>query len=176
MLRRNLITDGSRRETDAEHQWHVALMALLLAEHAAEPVDVLRVATMLLVHDLVEIDAGDAYLYDAAARESARALEDAAAERVFGVLPADQGGWLRGLWEEFEAGESADARFALALDRIQPLLLNAASGGEAWRTNGVTARRVEELVIPRIEPGSPALHAAARALVALAVDDGIIAP
>ena len=176
VLRRNILTDGSRAENDAEHQWHVALMALVLAEHAAEPVDPLRVATMLLVHDLVEIDAGDAYLYDPAAREAAVALEAAAAARIFGMLPPDQEAAFRGAWEEFEIGQSAEARFARSLDRLQPLLLNVASEGRAWKANGVTARRVEAVAIAPIAPGSPALQRAARAVVARAVADGAIDP
>lgn len=176
VVRRNAIADGSRNENDAEHQWHVALMAFVLAEHAAEPVDATRVAMMLLVHDLVEIDAGDVHVYDTAGREAAVEREASAAERIYGMLPADQGAWLRSLWDEFEAGDSADARFARSLDRLQPLLLNAASGGARWREHGVTAEGVTDVVISSIEPGSPTLQAAARQLLARAVADGLLPP
>lgn len=176
VVRRNAIADGSRNENDAEHQWHVALMAFVLAEHAAEPVDATRVAIMLLIHDLVEIDAGDVHVYDTAGREAAVEREEAAAERIYGMLPADQGAWLRSLWDEFEAGDSADARFARSLDRLQPLLLNAASGGSRWREHAITAANVTDVVISRIEPGSPTLEAAARQLLAFAVADGLLPP
>jgi len=173
VLRRNTLTDGSRRENDAEHLWHVAVMAAVLAEHADEPVDVARVMTMLLLHDVVEIDAGDAFLYDAVARAAAVEKERVAAERIFGLLPVDQAVELRSLWEEFEQRSTADARFARALDRLQPMLLNAAGGGGGWRDNGVVATQVaaNEAVVAR---GSASLAAVARAVVDGAVADGIL--
>lgn len=176
VIRRNRTADGGRRESDGEHQWHAALMALVLAEHAAEPVDPLRVATMLLVHDLVEIDAGDVHLYDTAGRAAAAEREARAADRVFGQLPDDQGHGLRELWEEFESGGGADARFARAVDRLAPMLLNAASGGESWREAGVTADRVRALVLAPVAEGSPALAAAAAAVLDAAVAAGLLAP
>ncbi|MDQ2754010.1 MAG: HD domain-containing protein, partial [Actinomycetota bacterium] len=116
ILRQNFIADGSRPEGDAEHQWHLAVMALVLAEHALEPIDIGRVVAMVLIHDLVEIDAGDAFVYDDTARAAAAAKEEAAAVRIFGLLPADQALWVRELWDEFEAKKTPEARFAGALD------------------------------------------------------------
>lgn len=136
------LLDGSRRENSAEHSWHLALFALVLHDHADEPVDLLRVLTMVLLHDLVEIDAGDTFAYDDAGHETKAEREEAAAERLFGLLPPDQGPRLRAIWDEFEHGQSAEARFALALDRLQPVLLNHARGGGPWRDHGVSVERV----------------------------------
>jgi putative hydrolase of HD superfamily len=148
VLRRTWLTDGSRRENSAEHSWHLALMALLLAEHAPPGLDLPHATRILLVHDLVEIDAGDTFAYDADGNADRAAREREAAERLFGLLPPDQARELRALWEEFEAGETAEARFALALDRLQPLLLNVRSQGGAWRAHGVT----REQVLDRMQP------------------------
>ena len=128
VLRRTLLTDASRRENSAEHSWHIALMAPLLAEHACEPVNVERVMRMLLVHDIVEIDAGDTFAYDANGNADKAERERRAADRLYGLLPDDQARELRAAWEEFEAAESAEARFAHALDRLQPLLQNLQIG------------------------------------------------
>jgi putative hydrolase of HD superfamily len=141
ILRRNSIAGGERRENSAEHSWHLALAALVLAPHCDEEIDVTRVVAMLLVHDLVEIDAGDAFVYDDAARAEKEVLELAAAERLFGMLPHG-GVELRALWDEFEARATPEARFARALDRLQPLLLNHANEGEPWRSEGIVADRV----------------------------------
>ena len=173
ILRQSSICDRSRRENDAEHMWHLAVMALVLAEHAAAPVDVLKVLTMVLVHDVVEIDAGDAFVYDAAAQEGKAERERLAADRIFGLLPSDQAAELRGAWEEFEAKESAEARFAAALDRLQPLLLNRHSGGEAWRRHGITSDRVLALN-EQITHGSPVLWELAQRVIAEAVELGIL--
>ena len=175
VVRQNQLADGSRRENDAEHMWHLALMAIVLAEHAGEAIDVGRVVGMLLVHDVVEIDAGDVFVYDDAARAGKHAAEEAAADRIYALLPADQALALRSLWEEFEAGTSPEARFAAALDRLQPLLLNTASGGEAWRRHGVTADRVFARNA-LIGEAAPALWEAARARLDRAVADGTLAP
>ena len=142
VLRRTLISDGSRYENSAEHSWHVALFALLLSEHAREPVDVSRVITMLVLHDLVEIDAGDTYVYDEAGLATKATREQAAADRLFELLPTDQGRALRGLWEEFDACESEDSRFANAVDRLAAILLNFAGRGQVWRRHGVSAQQV----------------------------------
>jgi putative hydrolases of HD superfamily len=174
VLRQSLITDGSRRENSAEHSWHLALFALVLAEHADEPVDLPRVVTMLLLHDLVEIDAGDVFIYDDAARAATEVEEQAAAERLFALLPAEQGEPMRALWEEFEAKETADARFAAAVDRLQPLLLNLANEGETWRRHGITGDRVRE-VNSKIGRGSSRLWAHAQALLDQAEADGHLA-
>lgn len=142
VVRQTYLADGSRKENDAEHAWHLAIMAMLMGEHANEPVDVLKVIKMVLVHDLVEIDAGDTYAYDVAGNETKRDRELLAAERIFELLPEDQAKELRALWDEFEDGETAEARFALSLDKIQPLLLNNASGGISWKEHGVKLSQV----------------------------------
>lgn len=173
--RQNPITDGSRAENDAEHMWHLALMALFLAEHAGEPVDPARVVAMLLLHDLVEIDAGDVFVYDTAGREAAVEAEAAAADRIFGLLPDDQGRWARRLWDEFEARESADARFARALDRLQPLLQNATADGGGWAKHGITADRVRG-INSVIADSSATLWDAARQVIDGAVAGGVLGP
>lgn len=137
IFRQTYLSDGERKENDAEHSWHIALMAVLLQEYAEDKVDVGRVVPMLLVHDLVEIDAGDTYAYDETAKKTQHEREQAAANRIFGLLPEEQGRWLLELWEEFEAYESADAKYAHLLDNLQPLLLNDASGGKSWREHSV---------------------------------------
>jgi len=136
------LIDGSRLENSAEHSWHLALFALVLSGHANEPIDVLKVLTMVVLHDLVEIDAGDTFAYDDVGHETKAAREQAAADRLFGLLPPDQGAAMRAVWEEFEAAESAEARFACAVDRLQPVLLNHARGGGPWREHGISMERV----------------------------------
>jgi putative hydrolase of HD superfamily len=172
VMRRSFLTDGSRREGDAEHMWHLALFVLVLAEHADEPVDIGKVLTMALIHDLVEIDVGDVYVYDIEARLAAVALEQAAAERIFGLLPADQAEHLRSVWEEFEAKVTPEARFAAGLDRLQPLLQNLASGGRTWNEHGTTAARVRDMNAP-IGTASGRLWAHVRELVAEAEAAGL---
>jgi putative hydrolase of HD superfamily len=140
--RRTRIVGGRRLENSAEHSWHLALFALMLVEHADEAVDIARVVSMLLLHDLVEIDAGDTFAYDVDGHADKEAREQAAADRLFGLLPDDQGAWARQLWDEFEACSTAEARFALALDRLQPVLLNHANGGGPWREHGISKDRV----------------------------------
>ncbi|WP_311145748.1 HD domain-containing protein [Stomatobaculum longum] len=142
VLRQTHLTGHGRRENDAEHAWHMALMAYLLCEYANEPVDIARVMLMCLLHDVVEIDAGDTYAYDEAGKRSQEAREAAAAERIFGLLPEDQAGEFRALFAEFDAGESADARFARAMDNLQPLLLNDSNDGGDWKEHAVTAAQV----------------------------------
>lgn len=137
IIRQTYLVDGKRKENDAEHSWHLALMAVLLKEYANEAVNLSRVIPMVLIHDLVEIDAGDTYAYDQAGLATQRERETKAADRIFGMLPEDQGGWFRSLWEEFEAYESADAKFAHVLDNCQPLILNDASGGKSWKEHVV---------------------------------------
>lgn len=174
VLRRNPLADGSRPENAAEHMWHLTVMALVLAEHAGEPVDVVRVVTMLALHDVVEIDTGDVLFYDDEARRAAAPAEREAAERIFGLLPADQGRSLRTLWEEFEARESPDARFAAAIDRLQPLLLNRAAGGGAWTAAGLPAAHVRR-ANAHIAAGSPPLWELAREVIAAAEAAGLLA-
>lgn len=135
--RQTYLSDASRKENDAEHAWHMAIMTYLLSEYANEEIDVLKTIMMLLIHDLVEIDAGDTYAYDEAGKATQRERELKAADRIFSILPEEQGQKLRGLWDEFEARESAEAKFARAMDNIQPMMLNAASQGLAWKEHGV---------------------------------------
>lgn len=137
IFRQTYLADGTRKENDAEHSWHIALMAVLLKEYVSEDVDVAKVMTMVLIHDLVEIDAGDTYAYDCEGAKSKREREVKAADRIFGILPEDQGMYFRELWEEFEAYETPDAKYAHLLDNFQPLLLNDASGGRSWNEHGV---------------------------------------
>jgi len=143
VLRRTTLIDRSRPENTAEHSWHIAVAAVLLEEHAVERgVDLLRVVKMLLVHDVVEIDAGDTFCYDAEANRDKLEREERAAERLFGLLPADQGAEMRALWDEFEAGATAEARYAAALDRLQPVLQNLHTEGHSWRAHGVGRAQV----------------------------------
>lgn len=137
IVRQTYLTDGSRKENDAEHSWHLALMAVLLKEYANEEVNLEKVIPMVLIHDLVEIDAGDTYAYDRAGLATQREREAKAADRIFGMLPEDQGRRFRDLWEEFETYETAEAKFAHVLDNCQPLILNDASGGKSWKEHAV---------------------------------------
>jgi len=148
VVRQTLLTDGSRRENSAEHSWHLAIMAILLTQYAAAPVDVARTMKMVLVHDLVEIDAGDTFAYDAAGNVGKEERERLAANRVFGILPEVQGRELRELWDEFEEAVTPEARYANALDRLQPLLHNANTEGGTWRIHNVKRAQVYK----RMEP------------------------
>lgn len=135
--RQTYLSDGSRKENDAEHAWHMAIMTILLSEYANEEIDVLKTVSMLLIHDLVEIDAGDTFAYDEEAKKTQRQRELAAADRIFGLLPEDQGLKFRQLWDEFEEGKTAEAEFAHVMDNVQPAMLNDASGGKSWEEKGV---------------------------------------
>lgn len=140
--RQTYLTGGERMENDAEHAWHIAVMAILLSGYANEEIDVLKTVTMLLIHDLVEIDAGDTYAYDAAAAQTQAAREEKCADRIFGYLPNGMGAKLRSLWEEFEEYKTPEARFAHAMDNIQPMMLNAATDGRAWQEHGVKLSQI----------------------------------
>ena len=142
IYRQTYLADGNRKENDAEHSWHLALMAILLSEYSNEPVDLSRVVPMVLAHDLVEIDAGDTYAYDAAGAATKEERETKAADRIYGLLPEDQGKWLRELWDEFEACETPEAKFAHVLDNCQPLFLNDASDGRSWTEHGVKKSQI----------------------------------
>lgn len=140
--RQTYLTDGVRKENDAEHAWHMAIMTILLSEYANEKIDVLKTVTMLLLHDIVEIDAGDTYAYDEDAKKTQREREERASERIFGLLPDDQKERFQAIWEEFEAGETAEAKFARTMDNIQPVMLNAATDGKAWEEHGVRLEQI----------------------------------
>lgn len=142
ITRQTYLRDGSRKENDTEHSWHLALMAVLLSEYANENVDLLRVITMVLVHDIVELDAGDTYAYDDAGNATKRERELAAADRIFNILPADQAKYLRSLWDEFEEEATPEAAFAHTLDHVQPVMLNDASGAKAWKEHAVKLSQV----------------------------------
>ncbi len=142
--RRSRLVDDSRFENSAEHSWHVAACAAVLAQHAAPGVDLSRVLQMLLVHDIVEIDAGDTFAYDPSGRSSQYEREAQASARLFGLLPVDQAAGLSSLWEEFDAAETPDAQFANAVDRFMPLLHNYHTEGSSWRKHDVTHAQVLE--------------------------------
>ena len=142
IVRQTYLADGKRLENDAEHAWHMAVMTIMLAPYAREPIDVLKTVSMLLIHDLVEIDAGDTYAYDEIGKATEARRERAAAQRIFGLLPPEQGTAMQALWEEFEAWQTPEAKFARTMDRIQPLMLNDASGGVSWQEHGVRLSQV----------------------------------
>lgn len=174
VFRQTLLPGDRRRENDAEHSWHLSLMAVLLVEYSAADVDLLKVLKMLLIHDVVEIDAGDTFVYDVAANEDKVQREQRAADRLFGLLPADQARAYRALWEEFEQRQSAEARYAAALDRLQPLLLNFYSDGAAWQRHGIKKAQVIAYN-EHIGEGAPALWEFARKLIDSAEAKGFLA-
>lgn len=175
IIRANRISDGTRRENTAEHSWHLSLFAMVLGEWAVGEVDRFRVVAMLILHDLVEIECGDTPLYDATLSASQDEREMQAADRIFGLLPPDQEAEFRSLWEEFEAAETIDARFAKALDRLQPVLLNHAVGGGTWTDYDVDVARCRAKT-GRIQKGSATLWQAAEAVYADAVANGWLRP
>ena len=142
ILRQTHLSEHGRRENDAEHAWHMAIMAYLFREHSNESVDIAKVMLMCLIHDIVEIDAGDTYAYDAEGLKTQKAREEAAKERIFSLLPDDQKEELSALFEEFEANETPESRFAHAMDNLQPLMLNNSNGGGDWKEHQVTAAQV----------------------------------
>ena len=172
VLRRTRVKSAQGRlENSAEHSWHVALMAVLLQEHANQPIDIARVVKMLLLHDIVEIDAGDTFVYDAKASAEQEEKELKAAQRLFAMLPSDQGEALFQLWCDFEQGQTDDAKFAKALDRLIPMLLNYHNEGQSWQEHGV--RREQALTVNRkIELGSTALWDKAKHLIEDATKKG----
>jgi putative hydrolase of HD superfamily len=175
VLRQTRLTEPARQENSAEHSWHLAVMALVLADHAPPGTDLGRVIAMLLVHDLVEIDAGDLFLYaDEAQHARQEAAERAAADRIFALLPAGQASSMRALWDEFEERQTQEARFARALDRLQPMLANFEAGGGTWVAHEITV----DQVLPKvalIQDGSAALGGYAMDLLARAADAGMLA-
>jgi putative hydrolase of HD superfamily len=156
VLRQNLVMDESRRENSAEHSWHIATMATVLAEYAPQSIDQLRVLKMLLLHDVIEIEAGDTFCFDVAGNKDKAEREQRAADQVFGLLPAEQAIEFRAAWDEFEAGVTTEARFANALDRFQVLLQNVNTRGGTWRIHGIEKARVVQRMLP-IKAGAPAL-------------------
>lgn len=142
LYRQTYVLHEDRKENDAEHSWHIAILAFLLAEYSNEPIDVAHVMKMVLLHDVIEIDAGDTYCYDTEGYKSKAEREEKAARRIFGLLPDDQRDEFYALWREFEDSETADARFAAVLDRIQPLMLNYTKGGISWQEHGIAKEQV----------------------------------
>ncbi|MEN0056157.1 MAG: HD domain-containing protein [Mucilaginibacter sp.] len=171
--RKTRLFNSDRNENDAEHSWHLAVMAVILAQHANEPVDTLKVVKMLLIHDVVEIDAGDIFLYDTVLNHSNSEAERKAAERIFGLLPAEQATELIAIWEEFEAGETAEAKFARSMDRLEPLLQNVSNNGGTWQEHNV---KYEQVIQKKsiIQQGSKTLWDFAKALIDGSVDKGIL--
>jgi len=173
VLRRTPLTDNSRLENSAEHSWHLALAALALGEHAPAGLDLSRVLQLVVIHDLVEIDAGDTFAYDPAAHATKEARERAAADRLFGLLPSDQRATFRALWDEFEAQSTLEARYANALDRFQALLLNSQSGGGSWAAHHVRRSQVMTRMAP-VESTLPALWPYVLDVIDRACDAGAI--
>ena len=175
VLRQTLLADSSRRENSAEHSWHLAMTAMALVPLARETIDLDRVIRILLVHDIVEIDAGDVFIYDVEARKAKQVEEQAAADRIFALVPDPVGTELRALWDEYEARETPEARFAYSCDRLQPLLLNLAGGGGSWAAHDLTVDRVRA-VNSTIEWGLPDVWKVADALLDATVADGALNP
>jgi putative hydrolases of HD superfamily len=171
IIRQTPLLDGSRLENDAEHSWHLAMLVIVLGEYAEKPVDLTRALKMVLVHDIVEIDAGDTFCYHPTAHDDKAERELRAAERLFGLLPAEQGRELRELWDEFEARQSNEARFANAVDRVQPLLHNCLTGGLGWKRHGVQLSQVLKRNRPILQ-GAPLLWDYMQGLLRQAVERG----
>ncbi|MDR1010554.1 MAG: HD domain-containing protein [Opitutaceae bacterium] len=174
-FRQTICTQSRRAENDAEHSWHLALLVVILAEHSNDPgIDLLRVLKMVIIHDLVEIDAGDTFAYDTAGMATQHEREAIAADRIFGLLPAPQNAEYRALWDEFEARQTPESKFATAVDRFHPMLLNCLTEGAAWKKHGITSDRV----IARnkhIAEGSATLWAYADRMIAEAIAAGHLA-
>ena len=173
IYRQTRVLHEDRAENDAEHAWHLAMLALVLSEYSNEPVDLKKVLATVLVHDVVEIDAGDTYAYDAAGNATKAAREQKAADRLFGLLPEDQAAYMRQLWDEFEANETPEAKFANALDRVQPLMLNYCKHGESWKTHGTRREQVEQRN-QIVREGSAVLSDFVFALIQSASEEGLL--
>lgn len=174
ILRQTLLTDGSRRENSAEHSWHLAMMAFVLAEYAPPGTDLLQAIKMLLIHDIVEIDAGDVSCYDVQGNLDKAEREQQAANRIFGLLPPDQASELRALWDEFETRTTPTAQFAAALDRIQPILHNRQTQGHSWQIHNVKQPQVMQRVAP-VETGAPELWAYVQQIIDECIEAGYLA-
>jgi putative hydrolase of HD superfamily len=176
VFRQSLVINSRRHENDAEHSWHLCLVVLVLAEHANDPdLDVLRVLKMLILHDIVEIDAGDTFAYDTAGMVDQHERESEAADRLFGLLPSDQAADFRALWDEFEARETTEAKFAAACDRIQPMLLNMSTEGASWRAHGITHDRIYARN-QHVAEGSTVLWERISGMLEEAVANGLLRP
>ncbi|MCR5718027.1 MAG: HD domain-containing protein [Oscillospiraceae bacterium] len=174
VYRQTMVLHEDRQENDAEHSFHLALMAAVLAEHAKEPVNVQHVMQMVLIHDAVEVDAGDTYAYDAAGNADKRERELKAADRIFALLPEDQAAEYRSLWDEFEARETAEAKFANALDRIQPMLLNYKKGGISWIRHGITEEQARNRNCAIVSDGSDTIGALCEEIIEAAKREGML--
>ncbi len=174
VYRQTLVLHEDRAENDAEHSFHLAVMVFLLAEYANEPVDILHTMKMVLVHDVVEIDAGDTYYFDEKGNQDKAERELKAADRLFAILPEEQAAEFRSLWEEFEAKETPEAKFAGALDRIQPMLLNYTKGGLSWRNHGISEEQVRTRNFPSIFAGSELIGKFAEEITADAKEKGML--
>lgn len=175
VLRRNLVADGSRRENDAEHSWHLAMLAMILEEYSAEKVDIERVLRITLVHDLVEVYAGDTFAYDAKGNEDKLDREIEAANKLFGMLDPVQGAEIRALWDEFEAKETAESRYANAVDRLQPLLLNYMTNGHTWKMGDVHAPQIYKRM-DIIRTATPELWHIVEGIINTSIEIGILKP
>jgi putative hydrolase of HD superfamily len=173
IYRQTRVLHEDRAENDAEHAWHLAMLAIVLSEYANEPVDLKTVLKTVLIHDIVEIDAGDTYAYDAAGNATKAEREQKAADRLFGMLPEDQGREMRQLWDAFEAGSTPEARFANSLDRIQPLMLNYCKHGESWKTHGTRREQVENRN-RSVREGSEVLSDFVYELIRRASEEGLL--
>lgn len=173
VFRQTHLSHHGRRENDAEHAWHMALMAYLLREYANEPVEIARVMLLCLLHDIVEIDAGDTYAYDAEGLKTQKAREEAAKQRIFSLLPADQAAELKAAFDEFEEGKTPESKFAHAMDNLQPLLLNDSNAGGDWLEHGVTADKVYARQ-SRTAQGSKALFSATEEILQKYIDNGTL--
>lgn len=175
ILRQTKLTDSSRQENSAEHSWHIAIMAIILAEYAKPEVDIIKAIKMLLIHDLIEIDAGDTFCYDVKGNLDKAEREIKAATRIFGLLPSEQAKELRQLWEEFEESKTETAKFAIALDRLQPLLQNQQNKGGTWQTHGITENLVRKRMSP-VKEASPILGKLVEEIIADCIAAGYLKP
>ncbi|KQW97326.1 HD family hydrolase [Flavobacterium sp. Root420] len=171
--RKTKLFNSDRNKNDAEHSWHLALMAIVLAEHSDQPIDVLKVVKMVLIHDIVEIDAGDVFIYDTVKNHLNTDEERLAANRIFGLLPKKQAEDMIAIWEEFEAGETNEAKFAKSMDRLEPLLQNTSNDGGTWKEFGVSYKKVYEKK-SIIKEGSTTLWNYAEGLINESVEKGIL--
>ena len=176
VLRRTMLLDKSRRENDAEHSWHIAVMALLFEEYASEPVDIGHAIKMCVVHDLIEIYAGDTFAYDVEGNKSKAEREEKAADRLFALLPEEQGAYIRALWEEFDRMETADSKYAACLDRLQPFFHNTLTEGHTWVESGTTNRAAVEKRMSIVKKFMPSVYPGVEKNIDNAVEKGWLKP